>query len=113
MRKALTIVIALVGLAAHAAPHPDAPDMVRAYVTTKRCMTNVGQHHHRAHVPAGRVQMHMVTVCAGPLLEVFLRDMPAPKAQTLMMRIARTTYYEDVLRVEEPPLQHPDHIIGK
>lgn len=73
------------------------------YVQTKKCMRSTGKAAHARGDDADRVQYMMLSVC-GSTLYVFMRqDMSDRQAVENMMRIARTSYYEDVLGTTEPP----------
>lgn len=90
---------------AHSQPLPsqeNTRDFIRAYVSAKHCMTNVGLVHHLRGTPAERVQQYMVEVCSGPLVEVLLRDAPAQQVKKDLYSIARSTYYQDVLNQPVP-----------
>lgn len=80
--------------------------MVSLFVSTKRCMRSAGLAAAQRNDDPLSIQHFMVTVCADPLRVHLQHDrMTEEEARQLLVRMARTSYYEDVLRKPEPPYQ--------
>lgn len=81
-------------------------EVVRLYVKTRLCMRSAGTAAWRRRLPysdAAHVQHFMVTVCGDPLRTRLQADgMPEEDARTILVRMSRTAYYQDVLGVPEP-----------
>lgn len=82
----------------------DLKNFVRVYVQTKKCMRSAGTAAYMRGDGAERTQYFMLSVCATPLYTMLRRDMPEEAAQDNLLRIARTSYFEDVLQSTEPPI---------
>lgn len=116
---ALAAVVYLQPAGAAQEPVPDyllrdrADRLVTLYVRTRTCMLRAGDAAFR-HLPdasAARAQHFMVSACADPLRLELQRDgMGEDQARCVLARLARTTYYEDVLRVLEPAVKPGDAV---
>lgn len=117
-RGRLMTVAAVLGLALTAqAQEPDIrlrdkqETVVRLYVRTKVCMRDAGDAALREHLSRdGRVvQLFMVSFCGDPLRrQMQLDGAPEAEARATLARMARTSYYVDVMRVPEPPYADPN-----
>lgn len=80
-------------------------NFVQLYVDTRSCMLAAGiamlRHNEARGIP---VQHFMVTECGDRLVRFLQADgMGETEARNTLVHMARTTYYEDVLHIPEPP----------
>lgn len=74
------------------------------YIQAKKCMRTTGTAARWRGGSAEHVQYMMFSVCATPLYVFMQGTFPEQQSLYNVIRITRTSYYEDVLGVEEPPL---------
>lgn len=87
--------------------------VLRLYVKTRTCMRSAGvaAFRRQPEVGAAHAQLFMTSVCADPMrVQLQIDGMPEWQSRCILARIARTTYYEDVLRVQEPAIKPGDAI---
>lgn len=79
--------------------------LIDVYVRTRHCMETAGVAAlSRNEGRPAHVRAFMVSACGDPMRGILVHDgMDAARAAATMERLARTSYYEDVLRVPEPP----------
>lgn len=84
-------------------PQLERRELVSEYVRTKVCMRSAGIAAYRRSDDARMVRLFMVAVCGGPFQGLLERGgTPQDRARDTVDRMARTSYYEDVLGVPEP-----------
>lgn len=76
--------------------------MIDNYVRTRKCMRSAGTAAHERGNDARHVQFFMLSVCSNEFSSFLSRDMPQDQAQSILLRMARNSYYEDVLGTQEP-----------
>jgi hypothetical protein len=108
LRTTITVVL-LCGAALHVADvcaettlQPTQQALVDIYVRTKKCMVKTGTAARARGAKAAHTQYLMASVCGVAMQEFLTRDMTQERAVDIVARIARTTYFEDVLRAPEP-----------